>query len=107
MNTPKFLYKLDVGKGDKPINGADSTFTFHRNSIFVFENHYYQEKSKFHFGKTSFSTKSGYIHVSTDIFKQLQSQAWGSYLDIQLLHKISPEIWDGLAWKIKCFWFWV
>ena len=43
-------------------------FLSHNNSIFIFEIHYFCEKSNLHFGKTSSSTKICYFHLGQTAF---------------------------------------
>ena len=59
MNTPKFLYKLDVGKGDKPINGADSMHLHSTETVFLFlKITIFRKKVIFIFSKASLLTKN-------------------------------------------------
>ena len=50
---------------------ASQQFTFHINHKFVFENHYFQQKTNFHFGKRSFSSKYCNFHFAITWFSTI------------------------------------
>ena len=104
MNTPKFLYKLDVGKGDKPINGADSMHLHSTETVFLFlKITIFRKKGNFILAKHHFQQNQDTYMFRLTTLNNYKVKPGGHILIYSYCTKLALR----LAWKIKCFWFWV